>query len=191
MKTAGTLLATIALLSIAATPALAGKKKSKKKGKAPVAEKQRRLCDELGLGIQLAATSGEAAPKQAVKIDDGKLLAGADSFELGDSRKSDTPTGEAAIRMELQTLTQAQAGQVIKGRGGDLEYCWHRVPSAKRSASSFTLHLTVDAKGSVTTISLGGDAPAQLSTCLTSASKRWQFPEADTTSEIDYPVSFK
>jgi hypothetical protein len=194
MKTAGTLLAAIALVSIAATPALAGKKKSKKKGKAPVAaEKQRRLCDELGLGIQLAAKSAEE-PKKAIKMDDGTALAeSAASFDLTrlDDRKSDAPTGEVAIQMEAQTVSAAQAGAVIKGHGGDLEYCWHRVPASKRDASAFTLHLTIDARGAVTSMSLGGDAPAQLSTCLSSASKRWEFPTADTTSEIDYPLSFK
>lgn len=191
MKLAGSALVALAAIATFATPALAGKKKSKKKAKVVQKEESRRLCDELGLGIVLAEKSANApAP---VEANEGKALAAAEAFDLSrlTERRSDAPSGEAAIRMEAQTLAQSDVADVVKGHGSDIEYCWNRVPAAKREASSFTLRLTVDARGVVSSASLGGDAPAALSKCLVPAVKRWQFPIADTTSEVEYPLSFK
>lgn len=198
MKTAGTIIVAIASLAVAASPAIAGKKKGKGKNKAKTVQKEesRRLCDELGLGITLAPKTEGAenkAPAKTIIDDSSKQIAAADSFNLGrlDDRKSDTPTGEGAIRMEAQKLSNADAGEVIKAHEGELEYCWNRLPASKRSAASaFTLHLAIDPRGKVTALSLGGDAPAALSKCLNTAAKRWLFPIADTKSEIDYPLSF-
>jgi hypothetical protein len=175
MKTVGTIIVVALGLVTVASPALAGKKKkAAKKVDAP----KRRLCDELGLGITLAQPTGKVTPG---------------SFDLSrlDDRRGTTPTGDGAIRMQALPLTEAQVGDVVRGHRTELDYCWSRLPAAQRSeGGSFDLRLTIEPKGTVAGVALGGDAPASLGRCVAAAAKRWMFPVADTRTEIGYAVGF-
>ena len=188
MKTAG-MIVIVALGTVAvASPALAGKKaKRAKKQEAP----KRRLCDELGLGITLAARTGKAAPT-AASVDDA-AHASAASFDISrlDDRRGTMPTGDGALRMQAEPLTEAQVGQVVREHRADLDYCWSRLPAAQRSGGgSFDLQLAIDAKGTVASVALGGEPPAALARCVVGAASRWAFPVADTRTELSYGVAF-
>lgn len=189
MNNAGKLIIALATLTVAATPAMAGKKKSKKhKANATAKIAQRSLCDGLDLGLSLAQPTGA---KQAVAIDDGTRLADATAFDVSklQGRDAAMPTGDAlAIRMEAETLSQSQVSDVVQGHGGDVEYCWARLPADQRGAAALTLHMTIEARGNVSAMSISGDAPEKFSSCLEAAAQRWQFPIADTKTDADYPL---
>jgi hypothetical protein len=189
MKAAGTIAIAVLATFTVASPALAGKKKkaAAKKEEAP----KRRLCDELGLGITLAQPTGKVTP--ASTDVDAAAAQSAGSFDLSrlDDRRGTTPTGDGAIRMEALPLTEAQVGQVVRSHRTELDYCWSRLPAAQRSeGGSFDLQLTIEPKGTVASVTLGGDAPATLGKCVTAAAKRWTFPVADTRTELGYAVGF-
>jgi outer membrane biosynthesis protein TonB len=192
MKTAGTtVLIAIAAVSLAASPALAGKKKAKKSKKAAAAaieEAPRRLCDEMGLGLAIATPTGET---KAPAADGGAAVDRAESFDLSRlDRRSTMPTGDGAIRIEAQPLTTAQVGQVVKWNHGKLWYCYRRLPESQRSAGAMSLRFVIEPKGTVASIEVGSDSAA-LSECVEKAAKTWTFPVADTRSEIEYPVVLK
>jgi len=188
MKTAG-MIVVVALGAITvSSPALAGKKKkAAKKVDAP----KRRLCDELGLGITLASRTGKVTSTETNV--DAAADASAGSFDLSrlDDRRGTTPTGDGAIRMQAMPLTEAQVGDVVRSHRTELDYCWSRLPAAQRSeGGSFDLQLTIEPKGTVAHVALGGDAPASLGKCIVGAAKRWTFPVADTRTELGYAVGF-
>jgi hypothetical protein len=188
MKTAGTIIVVALGLVTVASPALAGKKKKvAKKEEAP----KRRLCDEVGFGITLAQPTGKVTP--ASSSVDAAADASAGSFDLSrlDDRRGTTPTGDGAIRMQALPLTEAQVGDVVRSHRTELDYCWSRLPAAqRREGGSFDLRLMIEPKGTVTSVALGGDAPASLGKCVAGAAKRWTFPVADTRTEIEYAVGF-
>lgn len=191
MKTIGTI-AIVASLVIAASTADAGKKKAKKKSKAVAtepAEAPRRMCDDAGFAMTVASPSGDRGKSiEESAAQDADALARAESFGLTSGRDTSMPSSEDAIRLEVQPLTEAQVGDVVRGRGGDLEYCWSRVPAAGRNGLSLSLRFTIEPKGSVAKVELVGDAPAKLSVCVKAAARRWTFPVADTTSVVEYPI---
>jgi hypothetical protein len=192
MKTVGAI-AIVASLVIAASPAVAGKKKGKKKSKAVATEQveaPRRLCETAGFGMVVASPTGDRGPSmQESQAQDADAVARAESFALGAGRDTSMPSSEDAIRLEVQPLTEAEVGEVVRGRGGDLEYCWSRVPAAQRDGLTLSLRFTIEPRGTVSKVELVGDAPAKLSVCVKAAAKRWTFPVADTTSVVDYPIT--
>jgi hypothetical protein len=186
----------IAVVTVAASPALAGKKKAKKAKKAaaaPIEEAPRRLCDEMGLGLAIATPTGETSP--AAAADDSAAVGRAESFDLSrldrnGGRRGTTPTGDGAIRMEAQPLTTAQVGQVVKWNRGQLEYCWSKLPASQRTGGAISLRFVIEPKGTVTSVEVGGES-ARLEACVAQAAKTWTFPVADTRSEVEYPVVLK
>lgn len=187
----GRIIIAIAVVSLAASPALAGKKKAKKSKKAAAAaieEAPRRLCDEMGLGLAIATPTGET---KAAPADVGDAVDRAESFDLSRlDRRGTTPTGDGAIRMEAQPLTTAQVGQVVKWNRGQLEYCWSKLPASQRTGGAISLRFVIEPKGTVRSVEVGGES-AKLGACVEQAAMTWTFPVADTRSEIEYPVVLK
>ena len=175
------LLVVLGIVSLTVSPAFAGKKKAKKSKKPVAIEETRRFSDELGFGLALATPTGEVKAATAV-TDDGA------SFDLSRlDRRGTTPTGDGAIRMEAQPLTDAQVGQVVKWNRGQLEYCWSRLPASQRTGGAISLRFVIEAKGTVASVEVGGESQ-KLGDCVAKAAKTWTFPVADTRSEIEYPV---
>ncbi len=187
MKTIGTIALALVGLGLVTTPAVAGKKKSKKKAAVAV-EAPRRLTDAMGLdAIKLAAPTG----KKAIVIEEGAALAAADAFDLGLARAADMPTGDDAMRLDGVRLSAADAGEVVTGNMADIEYCWSRVPAAKRDALETSLRFTVDPRGTVLAFALDGEVPSKFASCMKAATKRWRFPIADGESIVEYPLSLR
>ncbi len=186
MKTTS-IVAIAGALALIATPAIAGKKRSKKKKAAKTVEVERRLSDTLPMGVTLAARTGKVTA--APKLDEGKTGA---AYELGQlDRRSTTPTGDAEVVVKMQPLTEAQVGEVVKAKGGTLEYCWAKLPVEQRIATTIGLHFTIEPKGTVSAFEIIGEIPAKAASCISKAAKRWSFPVADTRSDVEYAVDLK
>jgi hypothetical protein len=185
-------LVALGIVSLAASPALAGKKKVKKSKKAAasvVEDAPRRLSDEMGFRLVIATPSGER--KAAPADDDGAAVDRAESFDLSRlDRRSAMPTGDGAIRIEAQPLTAAQVGQVVKWNRGKLWYCYRRLPESQRSAGAISLRFVIEPRGRVASVEVGSDSAA-LSACVEKTAKTWTFPVAEARSEIEYPVVLK
>jgi hypothetical protein len=152
--------------------------------------------DDLGYGDMLAKKSD--APPAPVKTGKPKVdmlavsKAAADKFDLGrKSRDANRPTDGNEVKMQSKVLSMAVVAGVVAERRADLEYCMLQVPEAERGSEEFTLHLTIAAKGAVLAASVSGaDNAAKIEACVQAQVKRWTFPQGDTTTEIDYPLSF-
>ncbi|MCA9676943.1 MAG: AgmX/PglI C-terminal domain-containing protein [Myxococcales bacterium] len=208
MKLAGTALLAVATIAVTASPALAGKKaqkahgaKGKKAQKAAKAEApteaQRSISDQLGIGFVDVARPGAAPAEPAVALDDAVVeeraadaMARAQAFDLTRERLSAAPSGDAAPVIELKTLTETEVNDTIRAHAGELQYCWARVPAAQRDAMTVALAFTIRAEGDVASVSILGDAPAKFAACARTVASRWQFPHADTTTEVEYPMVF-
>ena len=186
-----TVFVALGILSLAASPALAGKPKAKKSKKAAVEieEAPRRLSDTLGLGLVIATPSGQAAPAEDPGDDATELaIDRAEAFDLSRlDRRATMPTGEAPVRIEAQPLTEAQVGQVVKWKRGRLEYCYRRLPAAQRTGGAIALRFVIEPDGKVASVAVGSDS-ARLSRCVEKAAKAWTFPAAEARTELEYPV---
>jgi hypothetical protein len=199
MKTAGTIIVALVTVAAVSSPALAGKRKGKKArgAKTEAVEAPRRLCDELGFVTVAGPSTGDkAAP--AVALDaaaaaelDAQAIERATAFELSPERRSSSPTGDAAPVVELKRLTDSEINATIFERADEVAYCWNKVPSARRDALQVGLSFTIQPEGTVSALTVTGDAPAKFSACVTQVAKRWTFPHADTSTEVDYPLVFK
>jgi hypothetical protein len=122
-----------------------------------------------------------------------------DSYDLFARRavKSTRDVSAAAgddvhIVMQPRGLTARQIERVVIEHSVEIEYCWGRVPQAQRDAScTAMLVLGVEAEGRVTASKITGDAPAAVAKCLAAAAERWQFPVAEATTAVEYPVSMR
>lgn len=109
-----------------------------------------------------------------------------ESFDLKQRRTAlprDTET------QATRSLTDAQVGRVIKDRIGDLEYCWLKLPAGRRTASAATLHVTIEAIGTVAEARIDGELPAGVGKCITTAAGRWTFPVAEGRTEIEHGIT--
>ena len=180
----------------AKTPPKAAKVAKPAKG-APDANAPTDHCalDDLGFDTMIAKKT-DAAPAPAVKkaqVDGlAQSKAAADHWDLGrKSRDATRPTGDAEVKMSARTLTPSAVASVVTAKQGELEYCFMNIPEEQRASEQFTLHLSIAAKGAVVTSTLGGnDDATKVDGCVKEQVKRWQFPQADAPTEIDYPLSF-
>jgi hypothetical protein len=78
----------------------------------------------------------------------------------------------------------------VKDRRDDLEYCWLRVPAARRDATTAVLKLAVDPTGAVTTAGVSG-VPPEARGCIASAAAAWTFPDADVASDVEYAIDLR
>jgi hypothetical protein len=182
---------TALVIAVLATPALAG-------GKAPLNLK-RAAKAKLGLAAvkpdKAPAPVGDelkSEPKKADSYDLGKVSLGEsyDVLKPGRAQRTALP-GEAELVIVPRSLTQIQVGAVVKEKRAELDYCWQRLAILDRVPSTAVLKLKIDASGAVTSLVVGGDAPAVVNACLKETVPHWAFPEAETKSEVSYPVAFR
>jgi hypothetical protein len=86
--------------------------------------------------------------------------------------------------IQIKSLTESQANKVVKDKLVDVENCWLKLPAAKRTASSATLHLAVE-NGMVVEARVDGQLPKGVAACITAATDRWAFPVTDARSEVE------
>jgi len=111
-------------------------------------------------------------------------------YVLG-KRQSAKPEKEVE-QIVPKSLSQAQVATVVQSHMADVQQCWNAVPKQLRvDACTADLKLSISDSGTVTDIELGGDVPASAHKCLTSAISRWQFPAAETKSEVEYGISLR
>lgn len=99
------------------------------------------------------------------------------------------PSGEVEEVFEAQTVNQAQVSKVVQERIADLEYCWLRIPAARRVAGSANLKLMIEANGAVAGAFVDGSLPAGVGACIEKLAARWAFPVADAGCEIEHAIS--
>ncbi len=188
---------TALVITVLATPAMAGGNKPNLK---PVAVAK---IDKAP--TKLAPLAAVVAPSEApveVKPESKKLV---ESYDLGKvslgenydvlkpgrgSARTALP-GEAEMVVVPRSLSQQQVAAVVKEKSSELDYCWQRLSIIDRVPSTAVLKLKIDVMGKVTSLAIGGDAPAQVNACLKEAVPHWVFPEAETKSELSYPVAFR
>lgn len=184
---------TALVIAVLATPALAGgKQPSPKPVKAPIVKLEAKL--EMP---KLEAIKGDApvelkpeAKKLVESYDLGKTSFGEAYDVLKPGRRAALP-GEAELVIVPRSLTQIQVGAVVKEKRNELDYCWQRLAIMDRVPSTAVLKLKIDVTGQVTSLSIAGDAPAVVNSCLKETVPHWAFPEAETKSELSYPVAFR
>jgi len=178
---------TALVIAVLATPALAGGGKPTLKPVAKVA-----AAPKLAAVVTTDAPVElpPAAKKLVERYDLGKLASGESYDVLKPGRRAALP-GEAELVIVPRGLTQIQVGDVVKEKRAELDYCWQRLGVLDRVPSTAVLKLKIDASGNVTSFAVGGDAPAVVNACLKEAVPHWTFPEAETKSEVAYPVAFR
>jgi hypothetical protein len=117
-----------------------------------------------------------------------KPALGADYDLKRRDHKSTMPTDSATQVAKVRTVTEAQVGQVVKIRRGEVEYCWDRLPPSQRIAGTAVMHFTIAPEGKVAAIEMTGDAPSEAASCLAETAKRWTFPVVDAESLVEFPI---
>ncbi len=175
MKTSAANLALLGTLGLCTAPALAGKQvaSAPKALKAPVAP---------------APNTIQPLEEVAEKPAAAKL---GESFDILARRHETTVASDAEPTLKLRGLTENQVGQVTKSRLTEIEYCWDRLPTARRIDTTAVLKLSIEPIGSVAAIELKGEMHAELRKCITAAANRWRFPVTDAATEIEYAVALK
>lgn len=111
-------------------------------------------------------------------------------YTLGLRRATEVAVGESD-KGPARSVTESAVGKVVRERSEELEYCWLKVPAAKRTASSAVLKLMIEASGAVAGADLEGEVPAGVSKCITAAAAKWTFPAADEGCEIEHGLSLQ
>ena len=188
---------TALVIAVLATPALAGGGKPNLKP-AAVAKLDKAPAKLAPLATPVAASEAPAEIKPESKklvesYDMGKLSLGEnyDILKPGRTSARTALPGEAEMLVVPRSLTSQQVGAVVKEKRAELDYCWQRLSIIDRVPSTSVLKLKIDVEGKVTSLAIGGDAPASVNACLKEAVPHWVFPEAETKSEISYPVAFR
>jgi hypothetical protein len=172
-----TILLALTAVSVIATPALAGKHKKAK----PAATDKRGL-----------ASAIEVLPEASAIIlvkDDGLKGKTGDDFVLKSTRASAQPELDAET-FEAKSISDKEAIKIVKSKADELEYCWLKVPAAKRTVTSATLHLAIEASGAVAGVWIDGQIPASVDKCMTERATKWAFPVADAGCEVEHGISF-
>lgn len=197
---------TALVIAVLATPALAGSGKPNLKPTS-VAKLDKVVAPLAPLPVkakleQPTSAAPSDAPPVEVKPESKKLV---ESYDLGKvslgenydvlkpgrgSARTALP-GEAEMVIVPRSLSQQQVASVVKEKGSELDYCWQRLSIIDRVPSTAVLKLKIDVAGKVTSLAIGGDAPAAVNACLKETVPHWVFPEAETKSELSYPVAFR
>ena len=182
---------TALVIAVLATPALAGGGKPHSKP-APIAKLDKLAAPKLAVVVSTdAPVELVPAAKQLVEhYDLGKTALGESYDVLKPGRRTALP-GEAEMVIVPRSLTQIQVGEIVKERRAELDYCWQRLGVLDRMPSTAVLKLKIDVSGNVTSLAIGGDAPAVVNACLKECVPHWTFPEAETKSDVAYPVAFR
>lgn len=111
------------------------------------------------------------------------------NYVLGARKTAEQPKEEVQ-QIVPKGLSQIQIVDFMNAHAGDIQLCWAKVPPAQRAdAATALLRLAVSDAGQVTDIEVSGDVPAGAHKCITSAVARWQFPVAETSSDVEYGFS--
>ncbi len=183
---------TALVIAVLATPALAGGSKLHLKP-APIAKLDKAVAPKLAVVVVSTDAPVElvpAAKKLVESYDLGNAALGETYDVLKPGRRTALP-GEAELVIVPRSLTQIQVGEVVKERRAELDYCWQRLGILDRVPSTAVLKLKIDVSGNVTSLAIGGDAPAVVNACLKETVPHWAFPEAETKSDVAYPVAFR
>ena len=187
---------TALVIAVLATPALAGGGKPNLLP-APIAKLDKPVAKLAPLPVAAATSEAPVEVKPESKklvesYDLGKVSLGEsyDVLKPGRGTRSALP-GEAEMVIVPRSLTSQQVGLVVKEKSSELDYCWQRLSIIDRVPSTAVLKLKIDVAGKVTSLVIGGDAPASVNACLKETVPHWVFPEAETKSDLSYPVAFR
>jgi hypothetical protein len=192
---------TALVIAVLATPALAGGKAQPNLKPVSVAKLDKAAAPKLDaskLELPVVVRTNGDVPVE-VKPESKKLV---ESYDLGKAAMGDSydvlkPGRRSALPAEAEmvviprSLTSIQVGAVVKDKRAELDYCWQRLSIIDRVPSTAVLKLKIDVEGKVTSLSIGGDAPAVVNSCLKETVPHWVFPEAETKSDLSYPVAFR
>lgn len=182
MKTS--LLAALTTIAALASPALAGKHKpAPAPKKAPIAKK--------GLAAAVVTVSGDdsdlvKAKTEKVDLDFGE---GFVVKHAAAQRETERPDVDEET-FEAKGVSNKAALAIVKSKSDELEYCWIKVPAKQRANTSATLHVAIEASGSVAGAWIDGTVPASVEKCLSERAAKWSFPAADAGSEVEHSLSF-
>jgi hypothetical protein len=131
--------------------------------------------------------------KPAVSATTKKLEATLKQLDYGQSyvlgaRRAVEVTADTE-KVEAKSISESAVSKVIKDRVDELEYCWLRLPAAKRVASSAVIHFAIEASGTVAGVDIEGTLPAGVGKCITAAASKWTFPSADSGCEAEHAIS--
>lgn len=130
----------------------------------------------------------KALPLKAKNAKAPVLKMGA-NYVLGARKAAEQPKEEVQ-QIVPKGLSQVQIVDFMNAHSADIQLCWAKVPAAQRAdAATALLRLAVSDQGKVTDIEVDGDVPAGAHKCITSAVARWQFPVAETSSDVEYGFS--
>lgn len=189
----------IATVGVLATPAIAGGKQAQPHLKpAPLASLVKKTAPLAKLDAAVKADADadaeqpapEAKPVERYDLGFKKPALGEAYDVLKPGRRTALP-GEAELVIVPRSLTQIQIGAVAKEKAAEIEYCWQQLAVIERMPSTAVLKLKIDVTGAVTKLAIGGDAPAVVNSCLADTVAHWTFPEAETKTEISYPIAFR
>jgi len=186
-KPASILLA-VASLALCAAPALAEKKvamklpapaaKTPAKAPAPAAKK---------------AATPAVAPDALATIEDkpvelGNTGTGFDVF----THKHDVAQAKDS-EPTLKFAKSINGAQMVTGqRLADIEYCWDRLPQARRVETTAIIKLAIEPIGSVASSTITGDGlHAEFKKCVADVASRWRFPVTDAATEVELAVGLQ
>jgi hypothetical protein len=133
------------------------------------------------VGKPIAKAGKEKAP--VMKMGNDYVLGG------GTKRQTAKPTEEVQ-QIIPKGLTRAAVSTYIDAHADEIQLCWSRIPAKQRpDACTVDLDLTINDAGQVTDVELGGDVPAGAHKCIVHAVSHWQFPAAETSTQINYGIS--
>ncbi len=167
-------------VAVLASPALAGKPRVVNPAPAPAT---------VAPAVSRVTNTLPALPKKPVVDEVSKLDLGL-AYGLK-QRRAAMPSeqiAEDSEQFDAKALTESQVGKIVRERSDELEYCWLRLPPAKRVVSAAILHLSIHGTGKVASVEVNGDLPAGVAKCITSAASRWTFPVADAATEVDHGI---
>lgn len=108
----------------------------------------------------------------------------------GGSKRQTTKPGEEVQQIIPKGLSRAAVSTYIDAHADEIQLCWSRIPAKQRpDACTVDLDLTINDAGQVTDVELGGDVPAGAHKCIVHAVSHWQFPVAETSTQINYGIS--
>jgi hypothetical protein len=219
MKTIASMLAVVGTVGLLAAPAVAGNGKKQAQPKKPIvvaeattqsaleAAVAKAIVEETQASAELVAIPElpvdssnafsqlpELAPTPVMNAIPSKhskapVLKMGSKYELG-ARKTDEQPKEEVQHIVPKGLSQVQIVDFMNAHAGDIQLCWAKVPAAQRAdAATALLRLSISDAGNVTDIEVDGDIPAGAHKCITSSVARWQFPVAETSSDIEYGFS--
>jgi hypothetical protein len=145
------------------------------------------------LSVPAMADKPNKKKSVAAKSKKAPVIRYGESFDLSrPARKAARPVDEDIMEIEYRTVSLAQVGKVIKDRAADLEYCWLRLPATHRKhETTALLRLSIHPTGTLASAEVLGQVPPACTKCILAQASKWTFPEADTLTTVDYPITLK